>query len=218
LHVPIQQHGRRLGGWSMKQSSSQLQLAHVLLLAGALTFITNSTFAAEMLHLKLWEDGDQYHLRSASTINVPPELIINTLLDYNNFHRLSGGFKETRYLEADPDGTAVAYTLVESCVLFFCKQIKKTERILVASDNEIVLEVDPARSDFKFMHSRWSVKKEGGHTILSYDMDMEPDFWIPPLIGPWALKRKLYHSAMNMAYRLEKMTITGTPLSEFKIK
>jgi len=171
-----------------------------------------------MLYINLTEENNLYHLRSASTINAPPELIIKTLLDYNNFHRLSGGIKETRYLEPDSDSTPVAYTLVESCVLFFCKQIKKTERVLVASDNEIVLEVDPSRSDFKFMHSRWSVKQVNGQTILAYDMDMEADFWIPPVIGPWAIKRKLHSSAMNMARRMEKMAKTGIPLSEFKIK
>ncbi len=168
--------------------------------------------------MELWETDDQYHLRSASTINAPADLIIETLLDYNHFYRLSGGIRETRYLDPDPDGTVVAFTLVESCVLFFCRQIRKTERVLVSSNSEIVLEVDPARSDFKFMHSRWSVKEEGGQTLLTYDMDMEPDFWIPPLIGTWALKRKLYSSAMNMARRMEEMAKTGIPLREFKIR
>jgi Polyketide cyclase / dehydrase and lipid transport len=191
---------------------SKLGLACILLLHAT------AIHAAEMLYINLTEDENLYHLRSASTIDAPPDLIIKTLLDYDNFHRLSGGIKETRYLEPDPDGTPVAYTLVESCVLFFCKQIKKTERVLLSTDSEIVLEVDPSRSDFKFMHSRWNVKQVSGKTLLTYDMDMEADFWIPPLIGPWAIKRKLHSSAMNMARRMEKMAKTGIPLSEFKIQ
>jgi hypothetical protein len=168
--------------------------------------------------MEMWESDNQYHLRSASTINAPPELILNTLLDYTNFHRLSGGIKESSYLAPDPDGTPVAFTLIESCVLFFCKQIKKTERVLLASEDEIVLEADPARSDFKYMRSRWTVKKIGKQSILSYDMDMQADFWIPPLIGTWAVERKLRTSAMNMSRRLEKMAASGTTLSEFEIK
>ena len=202
----------------MLLNSSHLLRLHVAFIVMLVSSIPCSSRAAEMLHMKLWTENNQYHLRSSSTIKAPPELIFNTLIDYNNFYRLSGGIKETRYLIPDPDGTPVAFTLVESCVLFFCKQIKKTERVLVSSNSEIVLEVDPARSDFKFMHSRWSVKEEGGQTILTYDMDMEPDFWIPPLIGTWALKRKLYSSAMNMARRMEKMAKTGIPLHEFKIQ
>jgi hypothetical protein len=171
-----------------------------------------------MLQMELWEENNVYHLRSASIINAPPELIISTLLDYNNFYRLSGGIKETRYLEPDPDGVPVALTVVESCVLFFCKQLIKTERVLHPSNNEIILEADPTRSDFKFMRSRWSVREIGGSTVLSYHMDMQADFWIPPLIGAWAIKHKLYSSAMNMAQRMEMMARTGTPLNKFKIQ
>lgn len=191
---------------------SKLSLACVLIL------LATATQAAEMLYINLTEDGDLYQLRSASAIDAPPDLIINTLLDYSNFHRLSGGIKETRYLDPDPDGTPVGYTLVESCILFMCKQIKKTERLTLVTENEIVLDVDPSRSDFKLMHSRWSVKPKGGKTVLTFDMDMIPDFWVPPLIGTWAIKRKLESTAMNMARRMEKMAKTGIPLSELKIK
>lgn len=181
-------------------------------------FTTSVTHAAEMLYINLTEEDDIYQLRSASIIDAPPDLIIKTLLDYNNFHRLSGGIKETRYLDPDPDGTPVGYTLVESCILFMCKQIKKTERVTLAAQNEIVLDVDPSRSDFRLMHSRWSVKPKGGKTVLTFDMEMTPDFWVPPLIGTWAIKRKLENTAMNMARRMEKMAKTGIPLSEFKIQ
>jgi hypothetical protein len=192
--------------------------ARLAFLAILLLLFTHSCLAAEMLHMELWEEDNVYHLRSASIINAPPELIISTLLDYNNFYRLSGGIKETRYLDPDPDGVPVALTVVESCVLFFCKQLTKTERVLHRSNNEIILEADPTRSDFKFMRSRWSVSKMGGSSVLSYDMDMQADFWIPPLIGAWAIKHKLYSSAMNMAQRMEMMARTGTPLNKFKIQ
>ena len=202
----------------MNLLSTLIIKAYLAFLAISLLLITHSSLAAEMLRMEFWEEGNIYHLRSASIINAPPELIINTLLDYNNFYRLSGGIKETRYLDPDPDGVPVALTVVESCVLFFCKQLTKTERVLHLSNNEIILEADPTRSDFKFMHSRWSVSKKDGSTVLSYDMDMRADFWIPPLIGTWAIKHKLYRSAMNMAQRMEMMARTGTPLNKFKIQ
>ena len=202
----------------MYLASTLMIKARLAFLAVLLFLFTHSSLAAEMLQMELWEENNVYHLRSASIINAPPELIISTLLDYNNFYRLSGGIKETRYLDPDPDGVPVALTVVESCVLFFCKQLIKTERVLHPSNNEIILEADPTRSDFKFMRSRWSVREMGGATVLSYDMDMQADFWIPPLIGAWAIKHKLYSSAMNMAQRMEMMARTGTPLNKFKIQ
>ena len=187
-------------------------------LSSLLILLVSPVNAAEMLHMEFWEQDNHYYLRSASAIEAPPELIFNTLLDYQNFYRLSGGIKETRYLEPDADGTPVAFTLVESCVLFFCRQVKKTERVIIRSDSVIELEADPERSDFKYLHGRWTISRKNNHTVLAYDMEMIPDFWIPPLIGTWALKRKLYHSAMNMAHRIEKLAASGTALSDFKIE
>jgi len=189
-----------------------------LFLGSLLCFVMPSVNAAEMLYMEFWERDNHYYLRSASTIEAPAELIFKTLLDYQNFYRLSGGIKETRYLEPDPDGTPVAFTLIESCVLFFCRQVKKTERVIVKTNFVIDLEADPSRSDFKYLHGRWSISRENNQTILAYDMEMEPDFWIPPLIGRWALKHKLYSSAMSMAHRLEQLSASGAPLSEFRIE
>ncbi len=203
---------------AIKLRSSLLLRAHVAIIVTVMSSIPSTSHAVEMLYMKLWKENNQYHLRSSSTIKAPPELIFNVLIDYDNFYRLSGGIKETRYLLPDPDGTPVAFTLVESCVLFFCKQVRKTERVMIMSSNEIVLEVDPARSDFKFMRSRWTVKKHGKHSLLTYNMDMQSDFWIPPLIGIWAIERKFHSTAMNIARRMEEMAAKGTPLSEFVIK
>ena len=173
---------------------------------------------AEMLYIELWKENDTYKLRSASLIDAPPELIFKTLVDYDHFYRLSHGIKETRFLKPDPDGTPIAETIIESCVLFFCKKITKTERVIINNDRTIQLSADPQRSDFKYLSSSWTVSKHGKQTRLAFDMDMIPDFWIPPLIGEWAIKRKLYTSAMNMARRMEYMAATDTPLSEFSIK
>lgn len=201
-----------LSGFTLPRFLQQLFLGSLLCL------VMPSVNAAEMLYMEFWERDNHYYLRSASTIKAPPELIFRTLLDYQNFYRLSGGIKETRYLEPDTDGTPIAFTLIESCVLFFCRQVKKTERVLVKSDSIIELEADPTRSDFKHLHGRWSITKKNNQTILSYEMDMVPDFWIPPLIGRWALKHKLYRSAMSMAHRLEQLSASGAPLSEFRIE
>jgi Polyketide cyclase / dehydrase and lipid transport len=195
-----------------------MQVFRLLLLAGALFLPILPLCAAEMTFIEMWEEGDRYHLRSESLIEAPPELVLSTLLDYENFYRISGGIKETRYVEPDTDGVPRAYTRVESCVLFFCRSIEKVERVIVVSSQEIVLDVDPEKSDFRYNHSRWLIKPNGKGTRLGYVMVMEPDFWIPPLIGPWAIKKKLASAAMNMAHRLEHMARTGKKLSDFNIQ
>jgi hypothetical protein len=189
----------------------------LLVLAAALFPVLNAP-AAEMRFNDMWKEGDRYYLRSESYIEAPPGLVFETLLDYENFYRISGGIKETRFLAPDADGRMRAYSRVESCVLFFCRSVEKVEHVTVVSEQEIVLDSIPELSDFRYNHSRWLIRPEGTGTRLGFEMDMEPDFWIPPLVGPWAIKMKLESSAMTMARRVEEMARTGRKLTEFNIK
>ncbi len=177
-----------------------------------------SAWSAQMNFIDMWKEGDRYILRSESYIEAPPQLVFDMLMDYENFYRISGGIKETRFLAPDIDGTLRAYSRVESCVLFFCRSVEKVERVTVVSPREILLEAIPEESDFRYNHSRWLIHPEGSGTRLGFEMDMEPDFWIPPLIGPWAIKKKLESSAMTMARRVEEMARTGKKLTDYDIQ
>ena len=42
-------------------------------------------------------------------------------------------------------------------------------------------------------------------TRLRYQADLVPDFWIPPLIGPWAMKSQLNRMAVDMTEELGKL-------------
>jgi hypothetical protein len=39
--------------------------------------------------------------------------------------------------------------------------------------------------------------------MLIYDVDLKPKFWIPPVIGPYILKRKLKYGSGNAINRIE---------------
>ena len=43
--------------------------------------------------------------------------------------------------------------------------------------------------------AEWTFAAEDGGTRLTYQMEMEPNFWLPPFVGPWFLKRTLLRGA-----------------------
>ena len=49
----------------------------------------------------------------------------------------------------------------------------------------------PALSDFRRGIYRWQLRGENAATRMRFTAVLEPDFWVPPLIGPWMIKRKL---------------------------
>lgn len=149
-----------------------------------------------------------------SIIEASPEFIYNTLMDYDNFHRIAGGIAETRYLESDDPDQLIGYTRIDSCVLFFCKSVEKVEQIHATAFSEIKTEVIPEQSDFVYNHSRWTLIEGEKGTYVTYEAEMEPDFWMPPLITKWAIRYKLRKSAELMGMRIEYLEKNGLTLDQ----
>ena len=178
--------------------------------------ITPAAMATEILAVDVQVDGDVYRLHGESIINAPADFIFDILTDYDNFHRISRGIAETRFLEPGEDGTLFGYTRIDSCVWFFCRQFEKVEQIRTIAPTQITTEVIPDQSDFNINKTQWSLTSVEGGTLVKYDAEMDPDFWIPPLIGPWALKNKLQSSAEQIGVRIEYLLSTGRPLSSYE--
>ena len=159
------------------------------------------------------EDG-RYRVFGQSRVDAPPDFVYATLIDYDNFHKLAGGIAETRFLPADDSGNLLAYTRYESCVLIFCKTIEKVEQIQGNPPGSILIKVIPDRSDFIFNNSSWRIEYIDDKTLLTYEAEFEPDFWVPPLVGTWAIRRKLVQTAELIGMRIEWMQSHGLTLAQ----
>jgi hypothetical protein len=175
------------------------------LLVGACCACT--AWAATLRSVEVSQDSGRYHLVTDTHVNAPPEAIRQVLLDYDHdrYQRISEIYKESSYLPPDSDGTPIVYTRVEGCLLFFCRSLRRTERLEVATSNLIRTAALPDRSDFKYAVSEWHLDPEGTGTKVTYRMDLEPSFWLPPFVGPWFLKRTLLHGAPQAVDKIEEL-------------
>ena len=155
--------------------------------------------------LEVERDGDRVQIDSRMFIAAPREAVFNALADYERFAELSSRYLESRFLEPDDDGTPRIYTKVEGCVLFFCRTIQRYARLELAPETVIEALVDAELSDLKFGYERWELGDFPGGTMVIYRHEMEPDFWVPPVIGVWAIKRILNRDALKAASRIERM-------------
>ena len=166
-----------------------------------------TAWAANLRNIEVSKDSGRYHLVADTHLAAPPEAIREVLLDFDNdrYQRISEIYKESGYLPPDNDGTPIVYTRVEGCLLFFCRSLRRVERLEVATPNLIRTAVLPDRSDFKYAVSEWHLDPEGNGTRLRYTMDLEPSFWLPPFVGPWFLKRTLLHGAPQAVDKIEEL-------------
>src|SRR5687768_10337534 len=140
---------------------------------------------------------DRYRVVADTHLDASPEAIYKVLMDFDGdrYQRISEIYKESSYLPPDNDGTPLVYTRVEGCLLRYCRSMSRVERLEVVTPQFIRSRTVPERSDFKYSLSEWTFEPENGGTRVTYLMEMEPNFWLPPFVGPWFLKRTLLRGA-----------------------
>lgn len=164
--------------------------------------------AAAVIHdLDVTRHRGRYELVTHTHLDAPVDGIYAVLTDYddNGYRRISRIYEESGYVGADEDGTPLVYTLVKGCVAFFCKEMRRVSRLEVEPPNFIRTTALPGRSDFKYSRSEWHLEAAQEGTDVTYRLVMEPDFWVPPLIGPWILERRFKEGGVRALERIERL-------------
>jgi hypothetical protein len=174
-----------------------MNLRNSLLLAAAGAGYVTSSAPATLRSVDVSRQQDRYRVVADTHLDAPPEAVYKVLLDFDadRYQRISEIYKESSYLPPDIDGTPLVYTRVEGCLLRFCRSMRRVERLEVVTPQFIRSRTVPERSDFKYSLSEWTFMPEGDGTRVTYSMEMEPSFWLPPFVGPWFLKRTLMQGA-----------------------
>ncbi len=151
-------------------------------------------------------DGDRYLVRVASVINAPATRIRGLLTDYPHFHRIHPTIQESRWLKKHPDGRDRVYILSRICVLIFCFDIDQITDFQLRPEGDLQGNIVPAGSDFHYGRLYWRIREsKRGTTHIMFSAEVEPSQWIPPLIGPWILKKKLHELAVGTVINLERL-------------
>jgi len=187
----------------------------VILAAALLLGLTARVAAGVEIHqLDVSQQEGGYRLLAESSIAAPREYIHALLEDFEHFHRLTSGITETRFVDDVDTGEQLGFTRIESCVWFFCKTIERTERIESDAPELFRTRAVTELSDFDSYESEWRLVDEPGGTRIFFSAAMEPDFWIPPVIGSWAIRGKLEDTALQMGEAIEYLYVNGLTLAD----
>jgi len=168
---------------------------------------TATVLPATVRTIDVQYDDGVYRVVSDTYIDAPREAIFEVLTDYERFGRISSAYTDYGFMKPDTDGVPIIYTTMEGCVWFFCVSMRRVERMELDAPSSIRTEALPEQSDFKLSVSEWTLVPEAGGTKMTYRLTMEPDFWIPPLIGPWVLKQRLERGGSGAINRIERLAI-----------
>lgn len=181
----------------VKSTKPRCLLALVLLCASAVAA------PADLREVSVDLNDGRYLLVSKAWLDVAPDDLYRVLIDYDLFVKFSSSFVESRNLASTHDGQPRFYTRMEACVLWFCKSFERHGQLKLEPPFNISSLADPETSDFDYSHESWHLVSEGGGTLMIYTFDMDPSFWVPPIVGPFLMKRALLNNGEDAINRIE---------------
>ncbi|MCE3255083.1 MAG: hypothetical protein K0R25_577 [Rickettsiaceae bacterium] len=173
-----------------------------IILASAI-LISVSAKAAVINSSQVSNQDDKFFITISGNVQAKPERILKLLTDYNNLTKLTPKIIESKILKKDGNIVTVK-TITEGCVLFFCKKVTNTQKVII-SNWTISSTTIAEESDLKSGKMKWEIKKEGNETHVIYSAELEPKFFVPPLIGTFFMKYAMIEEAEGFIKNVEKL-------------
>jgi hypothetical protein len=161
--------------------------------------------AADVLHTEVSHRAGRYTVVFEFQVAADAGAVYRRLTDYDRLDRLSRVVQHSERLPPGDDGRPRVRVVLESCVLFFCRRVRKLESVTEYPETRLLAEADPAESDYRHSRVEWRIEARDGQTRVSYLSEQEPAFFVPPLIGPWIISSRIRSELALMAERLEQL-------------
>jgi len=134
-----------------------------------------------------------YRVSLVAQLDAKPEDVEAVLIDYADYPQLDRRIRTSEVLSGSSEADAVVHTRVRFCAGFICRTIDRVENVHHAT-GELVAIVDPARSQLRAGRTRTTWRAEGAGTLVEYEAEFTPAFWVPDIIA-----RKLAAPALRDA-------------------
>lgn len=135
-------------------------------------------------------EDDRYQLFVTAHIEAPPQQVWRSITDYTRLAVINPAFESSAVLRQDADSARVR-TRIRVCILVFCKSVVQVQDLSYPRPLDIKATMVPGAGDFRAGVAHWSLLPSGSGTRLQFHEWFVPDFWVPPVIGPWLIRHKL---------------------------
>jgi hypothetical protein len=177
----------------------------VFILTGLACLHTATPRAAEVYVADASSEGPRYRVNIEALVSAPEPDVRSLLTDYAHLGRINPAIKISEILLQRKSGDLRVRTVTDVCVWFYCKRIHQVQDVTQDADGSVSAVVIPEQSDFRYGVAHLALKQEANGTRVLIRGELEPDFWIPPLIGRWMIRDKLIEEALVIIENLERV-------------
>ena len=108
-------------------------------------------------------------------------------------------------------------TGVQTCALPICFLVFRFSINVVLEITEAApqrLEFRAIRGNMRSMRGEWRIGKTVSGILLEYSAELEPSFWVPPLIGPAVMRRDIAAQIGGVVREIERRQAALAPSSD----
>ena len=171
-----------------------------------LLLLPTALLAGEILASSVSHDGAVYTLSVTARIDTPLDMVYRSMTDFDNLAAINPAIEESELLATPAADTRRVRSVIKVCILVFCKRVEQIQDVTLLHDYAIEAVILPQGGDFRSGLAYWQLTASGVSTEMLFTNTFEPDFWVPPVIGPWLIKRKLVREVAETAMYIETDT------------
>lgn len=184
------------------------------LLALCATLLARPAPAFDVESVDVARANPRYRVALQVRLNVPARSSWATFVNPLNLPQINPAVREVRVMDRRGTQATRLYTRVEICIALVCRRLEQVQDLRYtprADGGEMQADVIPQLSDFRYGHARWHFRDCDAQTCLSFEAELEPAFWVPPLIGPWLIQRTLHAETIKTSRGLERLAQATAP-------
>lgn len=168
-----------------------------------LAVYASSVLAADIRTLEVDESQGRYTVKYDAVLDAPYDQIYDAIANPAHWTQLSRVVTSAEVLAELPNGQRKVGVTFHDCILIFCQTIHKNETLHASRDGSIDTLANPEESDFAYDHEHWQISILDERTRIQYEVEMTPNFFVPPLIGAYILKSKIRSLLLHITRNLE---------------
>jgi len=175
------------------------------LTAAALVLLSATATAVETERAEIEFDRGTYSYTFIFVIDGATDAVRAVVTDYDRLHRINSHIVESRVIEHYDAHSLKRLLRLRRCILLFCFDLNFVETV-EETPEKIVTTIVPEESTFEDGVAEWRIETvEGMRTRMSVSARQTPTFWIPPVIGPFILKRVMLKEVRETCANIERI-------------
>ena len=176
---------------------------HLRCLVAVLLLMPAAVPAGDILASSVSHEGTVYTLSVTARIDAPLDTVYRSITDFDNLAAINPAIEESELLATPTVDTRRVRSVIRVCILMFCKRVEQVQDVTLLEGYAIEAVILPQGGDFRSGLAHWQLTASGASTEMLFTNTFEPDFWVPPVIGPWLIKRKLIREVTETAMYIE---------------